>query len=79
MNNPRRGAATADAIDENFAIVRFLQTGNQSKRRRLAAARRPSSVKISPGSNREAYAVDGIDRAEALDDIAKLKNRRCHG
>ena len=66
----RRGHGCA--IDQNLAIIRFLQTRNQPEGRRLAAPRRAEQSENFSGLNRETDAVDRHDRPESLDDLAKL-------
>ena len=66
------------AIDENLAIIRFLQTRNKPERRCLAAARRPEQSKDFTGLNRKADAIDRRNRAKKLGDIAKLEYGLLH-
>jgi hypothetical protein len=60
------------AIDENLAIIRFLQTCNKPKRRGLATARRAKQGENFAGLNRKANLIDCSDGPESLDDLAKF-------
>src|SRR4029434_9529479 len=66
------------AIDENLAIIRFLQTRNQPERRGLTAARRAKQGENFTGLNRKADAIDRTNRAKKLGDTAELEYRFCH-
>jgi len=76
---PTGGCRDAFPSNENLTAVGLIQTGDQTQRGGLAATGRPQQGEDLSTFDRKAHAVDGSDRTEAFDHIAKLKDGSAHG
>ena len=65
-----------NAFDLDRTFVRFLETGNQAKRRGLAATARPEQRDGLAGGHGEGHPIDGRDLPEPFDDLTKLDDWR---
>ena len=59
-----------------FTGIGLFQTGHQTQRCRLPTTRRTQQRENLAPFNGKTHAVDGIDRAEAFDHVAKLKDEQ---
>ena len=71
----RRDLVHRLAVDEDLAAGDLLEPGDHPQQRRLAAARRADEDDELAVLDVKVDAVDDLDRAEALDDAAKVEAR----
>ena len=68
---------TTLAVDGDLAAADLLQPGEHAQQRRLAAARRADQHDELAVGDVEADAVDDLDLAEALLDVAERRRMPC--